>query len=168
MKKFSKNVKGVTLVSLIITIIVLIILASIAIYSGNDVIKSSKFTKFTTEMKIMQTQVNELYEKYKNGDNEILNLGKQLDTVQTQADIVFTSDSSGITEQAGYRYFDQETIESLNIEGIEEEFFINIEKRSVVSYKGFKYEGITYYTLEQIPSGLYNVDMKTQIRNTYI
>ena len=165
MKNFNKNIKGVTLVSLITTIIVLIILASIGTYSGVEVIKSSKFTKFTTEMKIMQTQVNKLYEQYTNGDDEVLNLGKEINinqTVKDQADTVFTSDFSGITDQAGYRYFDQETINSLNIEGIEEEFFINIEKRSVVSYKGIKYEGVTYYTLEQIPNGLYNVEYENK------
>lgn len=155
MKNLSNNVKGITLVSLILTIIILLILASIATYSGIDVIKSSKFTKFTTEMKIMQTQVNALYEKYKNGDTEILNLGKDLNE---QADIVFTSDTSGITDQTGYKYFDRATIEVLNIEGVEEEFFINVETRSVVSYEGFEYEGVTYYTLEQLPNGLYNVE----------
>ena len=166
MKKIKDNVKGITLVSLIITIIVLLILLSIGTYSGIEVIKSSKFTKFTTEMKIMQTHVNDLYQKNRNGEKvkigtteyEILELGKNIDTVQAQADNVFTASTSGITDQTGYRYFDQETIENLNIEGIQEEFFINIEKRSVVSYRGLKYDDITYYTLEQIPSGLYNVD----------
>ena len=163
MKNFNKNINGVTLVSLIITIIVLIILASIGTYSGVEVIKSSKFTKFTTEMKIMQTQVNKLYEQYKNGDDEVLNLGKEINinqTVKDQADTVFTSEASGITDQVGFRYFDQDTIKGLNIEGVEEEFFINIEKRSVVSYEGIKYDGVTYYTLEQLPNGLYNVEYK--------
>ena len=65
MRKFNKHVRGITLVSLIITIIVMIILSSIAVYSGKEVLESSKFTKFTTEMKIMQTQVNQLYDEYK-------------------------------------------------------------------------------------------------------
>lgn len=158
MKKIKKNNKGITLVSLIITIIVLIILASIGTYSGIEVIKTSKFTKFTTEMKIMQTYVNELYDKYKNGDEEILELGEEINQVQEQANKVFSLEASGITDKTGYRYFDQETIQNLNIEGIEEEFFINIEKRSVVSYDGFQYDGETYYTLEQLPDGLYNVE----------
>lgn len=160
MKKLEKDAKGITLVTLIITIVVILILASIATYSSIEIVKSSKFTKFTTEMKIMQIQVNTLYEKYKNGDNEILNLGKDLDE---QADIVFTSDASGVTEKSGYKYFDQETIQSLEIKGVESEFFVNIEKRSIVSYEGLKYEGTIYYTLEQLPSGLYNVDYDENI-----
>lgn len=63
MKNSCKKENGITLMSLVITIVILLILASIATYSGIEVIKSSKLTKFTTEMKIMQTQVNELYQK---------------------------------------------------------------------------------------------------------
>ena len=44
----------------------LLILAGIGITSGVQTIKSSKQTKFTTEMKIMQVEANELYDAYKN------------------------------------------------------------------------------------------------------
>ena len=67
-KQNHTNSKGVTLVALIITIVVLIIIASIATYSGIDIIRSSRLTSFTTEMKIMQTELNELYEQWKNGE----------------------------------------------------------------------------------------------------
>lgn len=159
MKSLKDNRKGITLVSLVITIVVLLILASIATYSGIEVIKSSRLTTFTTEMKIMQTQVNELYQRYKDGDNTVLGLGKDLDSVSEQANKVFTEKESGITDQNEYQYFDQNTIKNvLKIEGVEGEFFVNIKNRSVVSYQGFQYEGKTYYTLEQLPNGLYNVE----------
>ena len=159
MKSLKENRKGITLVSLVITIVVLLILASIATYSGIEVIKSSRLTTFTTEMKIMQTQVNELYQRYKDGDNTVLDLGKDLDNVSEQANKVFTEEESGITDQNEYRYFDQNTIKNvLKIEGVEGEFFVNIKNRSVVSYQGFQYEGKTYYTLDQLPDGLYNVE----------
>ncbi len=148
------EVKGITLISLIVTIVVLLILASIATYSGVGIIRQSKLNRFTTEMKVMQTEVNDLYGRYSNGE-DVLNLGKELDG---QADKVFTSEASGIADKTGYRYYDQETIQSLGIDGVEEEFFINIQKRSVISYLGFEYEGTTYYTLDQLPNGLYNVD----------
>ena len=161
MKSLKDNRKGITLVSLVITIVVLLILASIATYSGIEVIKSSRLTTFTTEMKIMQTQVNELYQRYKDGDNTVLGLGKDLDSVSEQANKVFTEKESGITDQNEYQYFDQNTIKNvLKIEGVEGEFFVNIKNRSVVSYQGFQYEGKTYYTLEQLPDGLYNVEYK--------
>ena len=164
MKKI-KNNKGITLMALVITIIVLIILASVGIYSGIQVVKSAQFTAFSTELKIMQTQVNKLYEEKRNGNTEYVNnLGAAINsnaTIQTQANKVFTANESEITDQEGYKYFDTNTIKGLNIEGVEGEFFINIDKRSVVSYDGFNYEGKTYYTLEQLPDGLYNVEHNT-------
>ena len=153
-----KNTKGITLISLVITIIILIILASVATYSGIKAVNSSKLTAFTTEMKIMQTQVNELYDKSSRGEINTNEIGKNISTVQTQANKVFAAIANEINSPEGYRYYDEETIKSLGIEGVEGEFFVNVSKRSVVSYEGFEYEGTTYYTLEQLPDGLYNVE----------
>ena len=165
-----KKNRGITLISLVITIIVLLILASIATYAGINVIRDTHFTRFATALKITQTKVNEIYESYTNNKtievngqkytgNEILNIGKDISTVQEQANKVFTASESGITDTTGYKYYDKFLVEELNIEGAkDEEFFINIEKRSVVSYDGMSYEGKNYYTLAQIPDGLYNVE----------
>ena len=101
----------------------LIILASIATYSGVNVIKQSKLNKFTAEMKIMQTEVNNLYDRYSNGEIDVLNIGKELDS---EANNVFTGSGSGITDSSGYRYYDIEIIESLGIEGVEGEFYVNV------------------------------------------
>ena len=158
-----KNNKGITLMALVITIILLIILASIGTYSGIQVVKSAQFTAFSTELKIMQTQVNKLYEEKKNGNSDVNALGKTISssstTVQSNATKAFNA--SGIRDTSDYKYFDTDTIKSLNIEGVEGEFLVNIDKRSVVSYDGFEYEGKTYYTLEQLPDGLYNVEYNT-------
>ena len=180
MKKISKEEKAITLISLVITIVVLLILSSIVTYSGIDVIKSSKFTAFSTELKIMQTQVNNIYQKYKDnntiiidettyygeaqknnteGKKIILELGEEiLGDKETQANKVFTESESGIISQEGYRYWSNELINKLGIEGVKGEFFVNIEKRSIVSYEGFEYEGKNYYTITQLPDGLYNVE----------
>ena len=156
--------KGITLIALVITVTVLIILASVATYSGVGIIRQSKLNRFTTEMKIMQTEVNDLYQKATSGETvevngnsysglDIYNIGKELDS---RANNVFTSETSGITDKSGYRLYDQPTIQGLGIEGVEEEYFVNVEKRSIASCSGFEYEGETYYTLEQLPNGLYN------------
>ena len=180
MKK--SNNKGITLVALVITIIVLLILSSIATYSGLNVVKSSKLTVFTTEMKIMQTKVNEIYQKYKDGNSieidgttyygenkksensnsTILDIGQTLDSVSTQANKVFTESASGITNKDGYKYWNNELVKKLGIEGVDGDFFVNVEKRSIVSYDGFTYEGKGYYTLNQLPSNLYNVDYENK------
>ena len=158
MKKEVKNVNGITLIALVTTVIIILILSSVAIYSGKSIISSSKLTKFTAEMKIMQMQVNDLYDKYKNGDNAILELGEDLSSNE-QENTAFSG--AGIIDTTGYRFFSQTTIESLNIEGVEGEFLINIEKRSVISYEGFKYDGEMFYTLELLPKSLYNVGSKS-------
>ena len=67
-----KNEKGVTLIALTVTIIVLIILASVGVTSGISTINSSKLTKFTSEMKTMQVNVNELYHSWKIGEKVTL------------------------------------------------------------------------------------------------
>lgn len=158
--KNEKNNKGITLMALVITIVILIILASIGTYSGIQVVKSAQFTAFSTELKIMQTQVNKLYEEKKNGNDDVDALGKTISssstTVQSHATNAFNA--SGITDTSNYKYFDTDTIKSLNIEGVEGEFFVNVDKRSVVSYDGFEYEGATYYTINQLPDSLYNVE----------
>ena len=163
--------KGITLISLVTTIVILLILTSIATYSGIGVIKQTQFTKFSTQLKMMQTQVNELYDKYSNNQTidvagkkytgtEIANIGKEISTL-SQKTKVFNASASGITDSTGYKYYDKDTIKALNIEGLdEEEYFVNVSKRSVISYDGMEYEGKTYYTIDQLPDGLYNVDYK--------
>ena len=110
----------------------------------------------------MQTEVNNLYDRYSNGESSVLEIGKELDS---EANKVFTTNASGITDSSGYRYYDRETIESLGIEGVEEEFYINVEKRSVISRLGIEYEGEKYYTLEQLSNGLYNVEYDNKNSN---
>ena len=181
---------GITLVSLVITMIVLLILTSITIYSGVSTIHSARLTKFTTQLKIMQQKVNELYDCYTNNKTVILNgieyVGKgetitetingEIQTVQSKPGIqeigqdidaffsssqlkeIFSEAGSGITDKTGYRYYDTETIQALGLEDMEYEFFVNVEKRSIVSMVGFNDYGSVYYTLEQVPNGVYNVE----------
>lgn len=186
-----KNNSGITLVSLVITIIVLLILSSIAIYSGVGTIRSARLTKFTTEMKMMQQKVNELYDSYINNKSITVNgveyVGQgehttqntedgQTQTVQTKLGIqdigedpedlfntnrleeVFSAEGSGITDRTGYMYYDLETIQALGLDDMEYEFFVNVATRSVVSIEGFNDYGTRYYTLDQVPNGLYNVE----------
>ena len=169
MKRKMNNQKGVTLISLVITIIVLLILAGIGITSGVQTIKSSKQTKFTTELKIMQVEANELYDAYKNDKEievngtkykgeEIKNIGKNITEADGKANEVFTQEASGITDSTGYKYYNEEIIKGLGIDGVENEYFVNVEKRSVVAVIGVEFDEKVCYTVEQLPDGLYNVE----------
>ena len=99
--------KGITLIALTITIIILLILASITTYSGISTIKSSKLNKFKQELEIMQSEVQVLYEKYK--DEETIDVGKEISGSggkEEQAEIAF--DGAEETNTSGYRLFDAE------------------------------------------------------------
>ena len=110
-----KDSKGITLISLVITVIVLIILASITTYSGISSIQSSKNTRMEQELEIMQAQVNVLYEKYYYGGKENPE-AKWWDNSEMDEDKVITRN---------------EIKEYLDIEGIENDFIINIRDRKV-------------------------------------
>ena len=174
-----KNNSGITLITLVITIVVLLIIAAIGFNSGISTVKSARLTKFTTEMKIMQVEVNELYDSYTNNRSVTINgieyvgngqdetnghpgiqeIGRNInDAGQDKVSKAFSADGSGITQTDGYMYYDLALIEGLGIDGVESEFFVNVAQRSVISVDGFEYEEETYYTLEQLPDGLYNVE----------
>lgn len=65
---------------------------------------------------------------------------------------------ANITDTTGYRYFDKETISKVGLEGIRREFLANIAKRIVICYGGYTYKDKTYYTINQLPNSLYNVN----------
>lgn len=163
-----KNRSGITLISLAITVIVLSILASIATYSGVEVIKSAKMTAFTTELKIMQTQINTLYQEDPNKIyGEAINSNEE---VKNRAEQIFKIEEAGIASYEGYTYWSADYIKNeLKIEGIEQSFFVNLPQRSIVSFEGLKYDGKKYYTLSQLPNGLYNVDYQgvTEAKPTF-
>ena len=169
-----KKNKGITLISLIITILVITILASTAIYSGVTTINSAKLTAFETELKIMQSEVNDLYEKYRSGETilidsvetNILDLGEAIVGTEADGNIATIANetltnaevANDSTIRTDYRYFTKEYIEKLGVEGINQDFLLNIKSRKVVSYLGFEYEGVRYYTLEQLSNEVYNVE----------
>ena len=166
-----KNNSGITLVSLVITVIVLLILSSIAVYSGVSTIRSARLTKFTTELKMMQQKVNELYDSYINNKSvtvngteyigtDIQNIGEDPEGLfnSNRLEEVFSAEGSGITDRTGYMYYSLETMQEIGMQDMEYEFFVNVVTRSVVSIEGFNDYGTMYYTLAQVPNGVYNVD----------
>ena len=162
MKK-SKNIgeMGITLMSLVITIIVLVILASIGISSGISTVEEAKLDKFNYEMRLMKIAVDDWYESWKNGNTTILDRGSSING-NAQAQKVFTQDESGIeydqTVEDNYRYYDKNLIKELGIEGIEQDYFVSVKDRMVVSYEGLEYKGERYYIIDQLPGvDLYNV-----------
>ena len=173
MKNKILNNKGITLVALIITVIVLLILASVATYSGIEAIENSKYTKFKSELKIMQTYINKWYEECKTTDDS--------QTFEDNINAKFTAPEIGATNAVGntqsettlnnagiasnhahYYLLQKDQKEALGIDnnGVTQDVLVSVIDRKVVSYLGMKYKDRMYYTLEDLGE-YYNVEYKT-------
>ena len=126
--------------------VVSIILCLIIIYIVIEHIKLTELEAFRNELINMQTQIDKLYDKIENTEN----MGKKLNN-NSQAYEAFKACNikSDIND---YRYFDTETLNNLNIQGVTGEFLVNLNTRSIISYRGFEYKGKKYYTLKQLPN----------------
>lgn len=162
--------KGVTLMTLVITIIILLILSSIGVEAGMSTINSTNFTQFKDELEILQTKVNQL-----NQGNE-LNIGEDLNSEQKQvlnkqviSDIIYNdkSDEEKLKIQNGFRYCDKEYIKNnLEIGSIKRDYLINVEYRYIICYEGFSYNNVTYYIINQIDNGVYNIQYNDKNEKT--
>lgn len=147
-----KQNKGVTLIALTITIILLLIIASIATSSGTSVLKYANVSNAKAQLEIMQVQVNSWYEKYKSGDDDVLEYGDS--NISNYYDIF---SNVGVTDTSDYRLFTSKYInEDLDIDGIEYDMLINIKNRKIILTNGVKDDEKTYYTLEDY--GILNVE----------
>ena len=167
MKKTNEN--GITLVALVITVIIMLILASVGINTGKGTIEYAKFNKIKSELTLLQTKVNELNEK---GNTDI---GQKISN--TQKEILNNEIVSGIiykdkTEEekkaieSGFRFISPNEIKSqLGLDGFDRSYLINVEYRYVVSCEGLTYKGITYYMIDQIDDGMYNVEYHNKNKN---
>ena len=164
----NRKTSGITLISLVITIIILLILASIATYSGIEVVKSSNVTAFTTELKILQTNVDKIRsqkETFDETEGESIQTGtthynELVERLKLVKDYGYSDDAESIS---GYKFFtEQQLKDDLNIEAVKQSVFINLEKRKVISLEGVRYQNQKVYVLEQLPNNLYNVEYKGQ------
>lgn len=144
--------------SLVITIIVMIILASVTTVAGLESIKIAKKTTFITELEMVQSKVNTIYEKRKLNTSDVTyydSLGQDISVVDQEKLITILKDVS-IEE---FRYFSREDLKKLELENIEQDVLIDYDTRAVYSYQGINIDGITYYRLQDIPDYTgYNVE----------
>ena len=122
---------GITLIALITTIIILLILAGVATYSGIKAIESTKYTKFVAELKIMQTYVNDWYEKNKDGknvleDNNIDKVSFSDEQAMTALDGASQEKEIDSAQYADYYVIDDEAKEKLGVEGVSQTVLVNI------------------------------------------
>ena len=156
-----KSEKGVTLVALVTTIILLLILSTIGVTSGKSTIEFSNFNKLKNQLTVLQTKVNELNQQNKTdigqeiGDNQKLILNNEI-----VSNIIYKdkTEEEKNTIEAGFRLLNGNQIkDQLGLDGYKGNYLINVEYRYVVLCEGLEYNGITYYMIDQMEDGLYNV-----------
>lgn len=169
MKKI-KQEKGVTLVILVVMIIILLILASIGVTSWNQTIEYAKFNEFAAELQVMQSKVNELNQNKKvDIGTEITENQKNILEIEEIKNIIFKNKTDEeITKiKGGFRYCSREWIkQNLELDSINRDYLINVEKRYVISCTGFEYKKKIYYMSEQLSNGQYNVEYNNKNAST--
>lgn len=162
------NEKGITLITLVITVIILLILASVGITSGKQTIDMAKYNQFKSELTTIQTKINEFDPKD--------NIGQQLSSSQEAilnikevSDIIYKGKTEEEKTQIknGFTYVNSYTMQNqLGLEGINRDYLINTKYRYVISCEGIEYNGTTYYMINQIDNGLYNVNYNNKNSET--
>lgn len=161
------NERGVTIVALAITIIVLFLLSAISINIGLDSIRKSRYYSAISQMKVMQSKINELYEDYNGRMGNTY--GVKIETLEEKEQerakkafsIVKTENltEGNIGDFEEYRFFSKDYItNTLDVAGIEYDFIVNLDKRTVILIDGIKFNNEKYYALCQIEGEKYNVE----------
>ena len=166
------NEKGVTLQALIITIVLLLIVTSIGATAGTSALEYSKYSKLKTELQLLQTKVNELNENNDSSKgqdlNNVNNAQKEILEKEEVKSIIYKGKEDKKDEvKNGFKFFSVSEIKSdFDVSGIERSYLINVDYRYVVSCEGFKYKNVTYYMIDQMDDGMYNVEYHNKNSNT--
>lgn len=159
MKKTNEN--GITLMTLVLTIIILLILTSIGTYAGRETIEMAKYDRLRSEMKIIQTKVNDLNQENQSEKGQKLSdEQKKILNIDDVSNIIYSgkTDSEKNKIEEGFRYWSANEINNqLGLDEIVKDYLINVEYRYVISCEGVEYKGKIYYMIDQMEGGLYNV-----------
>ena len=161
MKKLKTN-KGITMISLVVTIILLIILSSLVTYAGLSSIRNNKFEKLKFELEMVQANVNLWYEQYKNLPDDEIIIGSPIPdsmlsslqgpsgTLNIVKEIANSKNIDMSNDISSYRYFSAHDFENLQIDGIENNYVIDIKKQVAILVEAYEYEGTDYYIIDQV------------------
>lgn len=144
--------KGITLIALVVMIIIILIIASVATYSGISTLEGSKIITYSTELKMIQEQVELLNIKAKK-DAKINDLGVGVEDIsdsELRNKLEKILQDVGISDYSGYRYLTVKQVAELGVDGIEQDIIINISNKEVISVTGFIKDGKVYRTLKQM------------------
>ena len=159
-KKGLSNEKGVTMVSLLVTVFVMMFIVVVAVDVGTDSVDSTRLKAFYTQLEIVQKRVddiattNEGYYINNNGTQTYLDIQTAGGNAITSSQATFLQgilNAEGITTipASEFRYFTVANLEEqFDLSEIEHNVFIHFGSRTIVSEKGVKANGNTYYVLK--------------------
>ena len=160
-----RNNRGITLIALVIMVIVILILSTVGINTGLNVIRESKYNRAIGEMKIMQARVNEIYDDYKSGSEtqygiQYSDMPADIKSIAQAAYFEVHQSNPNIGDNISeFRYLSKDYIKNtLDIDGIENDYFVNTSTRAVIMINGIDNQGTKVYSLSQIQNEQYNVD----------
>lgn len=129
--------KGITMISLVITIIVLVIISGIGITVGTSSIKSSKDSKLTGELVMVQHAVLEQYTKYQTTKDTRYLVGNKIEQEEVQKvaqelGITLVTIPTKYSHQDYYR-LDKASLLEIGIEDTDDEYIINYVSGEVIN-----------------------------------
>lgn len=159
-KKSLSNQRGITLISLIVTVFVMSIIIAVSIDSGTESVDDTRLKGFYTQLEIIQKRVDDIvttnegyYITNSDGTKTYVDIETAGGSAITSSQASFLQgilDDEGITTPTSeFKYFTVANLEDqLDLSEVENNVFIHFKTRTVVSEKGVKVNGETYYILK--------------------
>lgn len=162
-----KNNKGVTILVLVITIVVLLVLVGISITTGFTVIDEVRAGRIISEMTLVQSKVETIYEQYQ-FDGNINNLKLSEDKTEyktNELDVVLPDEEkTAIAQKAGvdnindwsWYKWDRDVLKS---QGLDPSmlpegkcYYVNYEHAEIIGSEGTKFDESVYYSMSGLKS----------------
>lgn len=156
-KSIKNNEKGITLVALLTTVAVMLIIVGVSIGTGTDSISSTRLKGFYSQLELIQKRVDDIAstnEGYYNSSQTYVDIKTQTGSALTSEQKTFLQ---GVLSAEGlssipvdeFKYYTKENLkEQLDLSEMDYNVFIHYNTRTIVSEKGVKSKGKTYYVLE--------------------
>ena len=93
-----------------------------------------------------------------NGENATLGIQDLGDSISGYGVIKDDIEKIMGNNKDDFKFYSNDLLQKLGVEGTKQGFFVNIKQRKVISEKGLKYKNKMYYTLDELPDGFYNVE----------
>ena len=93
-----------------------------------------------------------------NGENTTLGIQDLGDSISGYGVIKDDIEKIMGNNKVDFKFYSNDLLQKLGVEGTKQGFFVNIKQRKVISEKGLKYKNKMYYTLDELPDGFYNVE----------